>query len=107
MLEEVHTMGTKRPYYTPEFRAEAVQLVQSSGKAVNQMAKDIGVSESALRKWVRQADIDEGKGPEGALTTEERAELSRLRRENRQLTMERDFLKKVSSFVCHESTART
>jgi transposase len=104
MLEEVHDMGAKRPYYTPEFRAEAVQLVRSSKKAVSQMAKDIGVSESALRKWVRQADIDEGKGPEGALTTEEKAELTRLRRENRQLTMERDFLKKVSSFFARENS---
>ncbi len=68
------------------------------------MAKDIGVSESALRKWVRQADIDEGKGPEGALTTEEKAELTRLRRENLQLTMERDFLKKVSSFFARENS---
>jgi len=97
-------MGTKKPYYTPEFRAEAVQLVGGSEKAVNHIAKDIGVSESALRKWVRQADIDEGKGPEGALTTEERAEFSRLRRENRQLKMERDFLKKVSSFFARENS---
>lgn len=97
-------MGRKRPYYTPEFKAEAVRLVRESQKPVSIIAKDIGVSESALRKWVRQADIDEGQGPEGALTTEERAELTRLRRENRQLTMERDFLKKVSSFFARENS---
>jgi transposase len=71
MLEEVHTMETKRPYCTPEFRAEAVQLVRGSNKAASRVTKDIGVSESALLKWVRQGDIDEGKGLEGALTTEE------------------------------------
>ena len=97
-------MGRKRPYYTPEFKAEAVRLVRESQKPASIIAKDIGVSESALRTWVRQADIDEGKGPEGALTTEEKAELTRLRRENRQLTMERDFLKKVSSFFARENS---
>jgi len=86
-------MGRKRPYYTPEFKAEAVRLVRESQKPASIIAKDIGVSESALRTWVRQTDIDEGKGPEGALTTEEKAELGRLRRENRQLKLERDFLK--------------
>jgi len=97
-------MGRKRPYYTPEFKAEAVRLVRESQKPASIIAKDIGVSESALRTWVRQTDIDEGKGPEGALTTEEKAELGRLRRENRQLKLERDFLKKVSSFFARENS---
>ena len=104
MLKEVHDMGRKRPYYTPEFKAEAVRLVRESQKPASIIAKDIGVSESALRTWVRQTDIDEGKGPEGALTTEEKAELGRLRRENRQLKLERDFLKKVSSFFARENS---
>ena len=97
-------MGKKKPYYTPEFKSEAVGLLRGSDKPVSQVAKDIGVSQSALRKWDRQAKIDEGNGPAGALTTSEREELARLRKENRQVKMERDFLKKVSSFFARESS---
>lgn len=97
-------MGRKRPHYTPEFKAEAVQLIRDSQKPTSVIARDIGVSETALRKWVRQADIDEGKGPEGALTTSEREELTRLRRENRQVKMERDFLKKAAAFFARENS---
>jgi transposase len=104
MLEEVHKMARKRPYYTPEFKAEAVRLIRESDKSVGMIAKDIGVAETTLRKWVKQADIDEGKGPEGALTTEEKQELARLRRENRQLKMERDFLKKAAAFFAKENS---
>jgi len=104
MLEEVHEMARKRPYYTPEFKAEAVRLVRESDKPISMIAKDIGVAETTLRKWVRQADIDEGNGPEGALTTEERAELTRLRRELRQTKQERDFLKKACAFFAKENS---
>ena len=62
-------------------------------------AKDLEVA----RSWVKQADIDDGQGPEGALTTEEREELRRLRRDNRRLTMERDFLKKAAAFFAKDS----
>ncbi len=68
--------GTK-PQYPPEFKAEAVQLVLSSGRSISQIAKDLGVSGNSLRTWVKQAEIDQGKR-EG-LTTEEREELKRLR----------------------------
>jgi transposase len=64
----------------------------------------MGVSETALRRWMEQAEIDEGNGPAGALTTAERQELTRLRRELRQVTMERDFLKKAASFFARESS---
>ena len=87
-------MGRRKPYYTLEFKSEAVGLARNSDKTLTEVAKNIGVSESALRQWVRQADIDDGKGPQGALTSAEREELVRLRRENRQIKMERDFLKK-------------
>ena len=97
-------MGSKKPSYTPEYKAEAVRLVRAGSKSVGLAAKDIGVSESALRKWVKQTDIDEGHGPKGALTTEERTELTRLRRELKQTKMERDFLKKVSSFFARENS---
>ncbi len=96
-------MGRKKPYYTPEFKTEAVALSRKSEKPLNQVAEDIGVSESALRKWARQATIDEGNGS-GALTTSEREELVRLRREYRQVKMERDFLKKAASFFARENS---
>jgi len=94
----------KRPTYTNEFKAEAARVARQGGKPVAEAAKDMGVSETALRRWMEQAEIDEGNGPGGALTTTERQELTRLRRENRQLTMERDFLKKAASFFARESS---
>lgn len=83
----------KRRRFTAEQKAEAVGLVRESGKSPYRVARDLDLSESALRRWVQQAKIDDGAGPAGALTSEERDELRRLRRENRQLTLERDFLK--------------
>jgi transposase len=94
----------KRPKYTNEFKAEAAQLAGSGDKSVSETARDIGVSETALRHWIAQAEIDEGNGPVGALTTEERQEMTRLRRELRQVTMERDFLKKAAAFFARESS---
>ena len=88
-------MGKTRPPYPPEFRAEAVRLVRQSGKSVPQIARDLGVSDQSLRNWVRQADLDTGLRSDG-LTTEEREELRRLRRENRVLQEEREILKKVA-----------
>lgn len=66
------------------------------------VARDLDLTETSLRNWVKQADIDEGRGPEGALTTEERKELGRLRRENRTLKMEREFAKKAAAFFARE-----
>jgi transposase len=80
------------PRYPPEFKAEAVQLVRSSGRPVSQIARELGISGNSLRNWVKQAQIDQGER-EG-LTTDEREELKRLRRENRVLKQERDSLKK-------------
>ncbi|QRK04412.1 transposase [Archangium violaceum] len=90
--------------FTPEFRAEAVRLVREGSKSLPQVAKDLDLTESALRNWVNQADVDEGKGPAGALTSAEREELVRLRKENRQLQMERDFLKKAAAFFAKEGS---
>ena len=94
----------KRRRFTDEQKAAAVQLVRESGQSVYQIAKDLDLTETALRRWVRQADIDDGKGPDGALTTAEREELRRLRRENKQLQMERDFLKKAAAFFAKDSS---
>jgi transposase len=92
-----------RRKFTPEFKAETVKLVRESGKTVGEVARDLDLTETALRYWVRQAEIDEGKGPEGAMTTAEKEELTRLRRENRTLRMERDFLKKTAAWFAKES----
>lgn len=93
----------KRRSFTPEFRAEAVRLVREGTKSLPQVAKDLDLTESALRLWVKQADKAEGKVAPGALSQVEREELARLRRENRQLLMERDFLKKAAAFFAKDS----
>jgi len=90
-------MPRTRPAYPPEFRREAVELVRSSGRSIPQIADELGVSPQSLRNWVRQGDVDAGRA-EG-LTSDEREELRRLRRENRQLKEEREILKKGSSGI--------
>src|SRR5580765_453899 len=87
----------KRRAFTKEFKAQAVRVVRESGKAVGTVARELDLTETALRSWVRQAEVDAGRGASGALTTEEREELGRLRRENRTLRMERDILKKATA----------
>jgi len=94
----------KRRSFTPEFRAEAVRLVREGSKSLPLVAKDLDLTESALRNWVNEAKGSEGKSPAEALTTAEREELGRLRKENRQLQMERDFLKKAAAFFAKESS---
>lgn len=96
----------RRRKFTPEQKADAVRLVREVG-SLAQVARDLDLTESSLRNWVKQADIDEGQGPEGALTTEEREELRRLRRENRTLEMEREFLKKAAAFFAKEQDRPT
>jgi transposase-like protein len=98
-------MRRKKAYrYSAEFKAEAVRLHQQSGKSLAELAKDIGVSAKSLGKWVAQAEIDAGGGPEGALTSNEREELVALRRELRQVKMERDFLKKARAYFARENS---
>jgi transposase-like protein len=85
----------------PEFRRRAVELAREGVKPVAQIAKDLGISESGLRRWMAQADVDEGKR-EG-LTTAEKEELTRLRREHRVLRMERDLLSRAAAFFAQEN----
>lgn len=94
------------PRYTPEFRAEAVRLVRSAtDKPASQIARELGVSDNALRSWVKQeAEIDQGER-EG-LTTEEREELSKLRKEVKVLRQEREILKKATVFFAREDGSR-
>ena len=94
-------MPNPKPPYAPEFRAEAVRLARSPGNSIRQVARDLGVATESLRRWVIQADIDRGDSP--GLTTDERAELTRLRRENRTLRIEREILKNAAVFFATET----
>lgn len=96
-------MTSKKRSFTLEYKAEAVGLVRDSEKSISAVARDLGLSESALRRWVLQSETDAGRGDAKALTTPERAELTQLRRENRQLRMEREILKKATAFFAKES----
>ena len=90
-----------RRSFTPEFRADAVKLVRS-GKAVSQVARELDITETGLREWVRRAEADAGERQD-VLTTEERQELSRLRKENKQLRTEREILKAAATFFAKEN----
>jgi transposase-like protein len=93
----------KRRSFTDEFKADAVKLVLAGGRTIGQVAKDLDLTETALRAWVRQAEVDGGQGAPEALTTDERNELTRLRRENKQLRTEREILKAAATFFAKES----
>lgn len=90
-----------RRKYTPEQKADAVRMVQEVGN-LSKVARDLELTESSLRNWVKQAETDAGRGPEGALTSEEREELRRLRRQVHTLEMERDFAKKAAAFFAKD-----
>ena len=92
-----------RPPYPPEFRRQAIELVRS-GTPLKQVAAELGVSEQTLRNWRGRQEVDAGRA-EG-LTTEEREELRRLRRENRRLQQERDILKAAAAFFARETDRR-
>jgi len=93
----------KRRTFTKEQKADAVRLVRTSGESIGTVAGNLVIGENSLRQWVAQANIDEGKGPEGSWTTAEKEELRRLKRECKRLTMERDFLKKAAAYFAKET----
>jgi transposase len=91
----------KTPPYSEQFRREAVQLLRRGDRSIPQLARDLGCSPQSLRNWARQIDVDDGKR-EG-LTSDEREELRRLRRENRVLAEEREILKKAAAFFAQDN----
>src|SRR3989449_2645972 len=87
----------KRRAFTKEFKAQAVRIVRESGKAIGAVARELDLTETALRSWVRQAEIDAGRGAPRALTTAERGEPGRVRREHRTVRMGRGNLKQATA----------
>ena len=102
MKEQEGTPKRARRAFTDEFKAGAVRLVLDEGKTLAQVARDLDLSPNSLSVWVAQARADRTQGRTG-LTSEERAELVRLRKENRELRMERDILKKAAAFFAKEN----
>src|ERR1700751_4729816 len=93
----------QRRKFLPEYKAETVRLIQRSGKSIGQIAVELGIGETALRRWVGQAEVEAGRGLEGALKRSEREELVELRRENRWLRLGREILKKTKGFFARGS----
>ena len=91
-------MAKKRRQFTKEFKAEVVKLVLDGGKSVPDVAREQGLAESSVYLWVNQAKVDRGNGPADALTTSEKAELAKLRKENRELRRERDFFEQATVY---------
>ena len=96
------TMERKQPRsrrsFTPEFKAEIVELCQRGDRSIGQVARDFDLTETAVREWVRQAARDSGTSGDGGLTSTERQELSALRRENRRLREDVEVLKRATAF---------
>ena len=98
-------MPTSHPPYPPEFRAEAIRLMRTSGKSFAQLARELDVSSETLRLWRKQADLDDGLRHDG-LTSDEQDELRRLRRENQILREEREIRTKAAAFFAKETDSR-
>ena len=94
-----------RRSFSKEYKAEVVELIRKSGKSIGAVTRDLGLTETAVRRWVAQAEIDtdSGGGPSGALTTAEREELPQLRNRVKTLETERESLKKATAFFVKES----
>ena len=101
----METMERKKPRprrsFTPEFKADIVERCQAGDRSIGQVARDFDLTETAVRKWVEQAQID--AGDLAGLTTEELQELSRLRRENKRLQADVDLLKRATAFFAKET----
>src|SRR5258708_4814842 len=102
----MESMGKKRPRprraFTPQFKAEIVELCRQGDRTVGQVAKDFDLTETAVRAWVKQADLDAGHRDDG-LTSTEKEELAQLRRENRRLREDVEILKRATVFFAKET----
>jgi transposase len=98
-------MPRPRRFFPPEYKAEVVELIRATGKTVGQVAHELDLTETAVREWVRRADLDAGRRTDG-LTAAEREELRRLRREVRDLREEREILRKAAVFFARETGHR-
>jgi transposase len=102
-MESKQSKKATRRQFTDEFRAGVVRLVVEEERPVREVARDLDVHPSLVHTWIRQAKIDRGEGPKGALTTAEREELTDLRKKVRVLEMERALLKKAAAFFAKEN----
>jgi transposase len=93
----------KRRTFATEFKADAVRLCTAGGQSIAQVARNLDLTETVLRDWVKLADLGAGRGPKEALTTAEREELGELRRRVKRLEMEREILKKAAAFFAKEN----
>jgi transposase len=101
-MDEPKRKKRTRRSFTDEFKASAVRLVLDEGKSISEVARDLDLTESSFRGWVERARADRTKGKTG-LTTAEREELKQLRKQVRELQMERDILKKAAALFAKES----
>jgi len=101
VMEEKEPRRRSRRSFSPEFKRDAVALVLDEGRTIADVARSLGIGETNLGNWVRQARVD--RGEREGLTTSEKAELAELRRENAKLRMERDLLKRATAFWVKES----
>jgi transposase len=101
IMETMRRKKRPRRSFSKEFKAEVVDLVRRPGNTAASVARDLDLTETAVRSWANQADVDDGRR-EG-LTSDERAELARLRKENRVLREERDILKRATAFFARET----
>jgi transposase len=102
-IMETMAKRTPRPRrsFTKEFKADIVERCRKGDRSIGEVAKDFDLTETSVREWVRQADIDDGERP--GLTTEEKEELTQLRRENRRLREDVEILKRATAFFAKET----
>ena len=102
-MESMGKKPRRRRSFTPEFKAEIVDLCQRGDRSVGQVAKDFDLTETAVREWVKQAGRDSGDRTDGSLTSTKQQELAQLRRENRRLREDVEILKRATAFFASMS----